>query len=192
MKKFISISYAYFLIAVFSLISCRSVSRDVVKEEALQKEISKSETTAEQETKTTTETNSETSSKFDLTQFSITPQIAGKLTDFTFNYNGQIISGQTSGILNFSNEKKEEQKSEKAKTEIFEKWKVKTKTYTKTLTKTYNFYKTVTKTVVYSWQFWVLFPLCTILIWELLKRAWKVFVKSNIYLKLINRLTKLR
>ncbi len=189
MKKFIWIKYVV-LIAVLNAVSCRSITRNIDKEKTSKEEISQSETSLQKETETTKESKTNTSSQFDLTQFSITP-IDG-FAEFQFNYGGQLITGKTSGVINFSNEKKAENKQEEKKETTVTKINYKTKTYYKTIVKTYNHHKAVTKTVVYTWWFWVLLILGTVIGWELLKKLWKTVKKSQWWLNIINALMRMR
>lgn len=132
MKKFIWISF------LMILIGCGS--RKVKTEKQSEKFDTKTEQKTETKSETTSEKSGETSYNLtsDLLNFNIEP-INGIPAVFSFDYNGKKISGETTGKLNFSNEKRKEEIQTKFREVI------QTTHVTKTNYQTHTTYKTVQK-----------------------------------------------
>lgn len=133
--------------------------------------------------------NSETIADF--TNFNIKP-INGQFADFEFNYGGTLLSGRTSGEVNFTNEKK----TAKAAKEIIYKAKIETKKYY--LQNQYKVILTITKTkekiteTKFTIYFWIAFVAAIISIWEILRpkiSALKIF--TDTITKIKNLITKI-
>ena len=173
-------------LSLFLLFSCRSVNKNksLEKEESLQ--ISKTEISNEGEKSEQKIEEKESFTKFDLTQFSISP--IDSVAHFSFIYNGQLISGQTSGVLNFSNEKQEEKEKVKNVINSKEDQKSTIKTDEVKSNKSEKSTTTVERKAEYSWRFWVSLILLIIILWELVKKLFKQILQSNWWLNLLNKL----
>lgn len=170
MRKFIWIS-------MLILLSCGS------RKVKIEKQSEKIDTKTEQKTETKSETTSEKSGETsynltsDLLNFNIEP-VNGMPAIFKFIYGGQEIQGETTGKLNFSNEKRKEDIQTKFREATY------TTYVTKTNYQTHTTYKTArkakeTEREPYPW-YWIVIG--TILLWELLKLGIKRFVPGlNLY-----------
>lgn len=174
---------AMILIVSFLMLSCGARTSSV------QKQSEKLETSAEQKTETKTETQSEKSGETsynlatDFMDFNIEP-VNGIPAVFTFNYNGQKITGETTGKLNFSNEKKNEQVQTKY-TEV-----IKTINQIVTVFKTHTTYKKDSKNKdtersPYPWYFFVGIGF---FLNVLVKYLWNWAKKSQWYLSVIGKI----
>lgn len=172
------------LIISFIVFSCASVEKKKINEEFKTSEKTKEESKELNEIRSSSDSRSESNSKIENVNFSIVPEI-GKFADFTFNYNGKLISGSTSGILNFSNQKSETKVNTFTKTYfILKKYSYRYKYFEKQIV-----YRITTKykntTFDYPWYFWVIIASSIVIIWELLKRFIPGWIK--IILQQLNR-----
>lgn len=173
------------LIVIFllMLISCGA------RKSSVQKQSEKLDTATEQKTEIKSETKSESSGETtynlasDFMGFNIEP-VNGIPAVFSFNYNGQKITGETTGKLNFSNEKKNEQVQTKYRQVI------------KTIYETVTFYKTQTtykkdsknkdtERLPYPWYFLIAIGF---FLNVLLKLLWNWAKKSQWYLNIIDKI----
>ncbi|MEI7486429.1 MAG: hypothetical protein WCJ72_03290, partial [Chryseobacterium sp.] len=123
------------LIISFFLFSCALVEKKKTNEALKISEKTKEENKEITDVRSGSDSRSESNSKNESVNFSIAPE-PGKIANFSFNYNGKLISGFTSGILNFSNQKSET--------------KVNTITKTYTILKKYSYrYKYFEKQIIY-------------------------------------------
>ena len=161
----------YIWISLLLILSCGS------RKSKVEKQSEKLDNRTEQKTETKTETTSEKSGETsynltsDFLNFNIEP-VNGTPAIFKFIYGGQEIKGETTGKLNFSNEKRKEE----TQTKYLEK--IQTTYVTKTNYQTHTTYKTVQKSKeterkAYPW-YWIVIG--TILLWELLKLGVKRFI----------------
>lgn len=168
MKKYISIS---FVLLLLTLLSCGTRQTSLQKN----KESSDSETAIDNKTEiiSNTETTSQASYKIsdNFLNFAIKP-IDGLPAKFSFIHNGEKIEGETSGELNFTNQKKEEV------------GKVLSKTIVNTIYRIHNVYRIhkihrteskqrETKSKRPSWWLYGLIAVLSILLWEAAKSRFK-------------------
>lgn len=157
------------LLTVLTVLSCASVEKNKQEETFKTSEKTLEENKDLTEIMSYSKTKSESNSINEIINFSIIPQ-NGLPAVFNFNYGGKLISGSTTGSINFSNHKAE----------------TKTRTISKTYTiiKKYRYWFKITEkqiiyrirkktkviTVDYPWYFWVILIPFIIIAWEVLKR----------------------
>lgn len=175
------------LLLIISILtfSCASVKKNKIEEyqkvttEKTEKEYESSDMESGSEQKTENKYIEET------LYFSIIPDV-GKVADFTLNYGGKLLTGSTTGTLNFSTNRKASKIQTFTKTYTIEK-KIK---YWYTITKTQFIYrlktKTKTVTVDYPWYFWAVLVPFLIIVWELLKKH--IPVGLRIFKQLIKKI----
>ncbi|WNI34697.1 hypothetical protein [Chryseobacterium sp. SG20098] len=159
----------HLLIISIITISCASVEKNKAKE--FQKITTETQFKGKESTElnSNSETRSESVSMNENVNFSITPN-PGKIADFTFNFGGKLITGSTTGAINFSNQKTKSKKKTVIKTYTIEKrirqWIL--------ITKKQIIYRIRTKTKVvtidYPWYFWAILIPLIIALWEILKK----------------------
>ncbi|SIS71922.1 MULTISPECIES: hypothetical protein [Chryseobacterium] len=163
MKKIILLTIS------FLTFSCASVEKNKIDE--LQKITTQSKQKGKDltESRSGSEVNSEVISKNENVNFSIVPE-PGKFAEFSFNYGGKLITGSTTGAINFSNHKTETKTKTITKTYTIEK----RFRYWLNITKTQIIYRIKTKTKIitvdYPWYFWAILIPFIIIAWEILKR----------------------
>lgn len=177
----------YIWISLVILISCGGRKSKVDKQS--EKLDTKTEQIAETKAETTSEKTGETSYNLnsDFLNFNIEP-VNDMPAIFKFIYGGQEIRGETTGKLNFSNEKRQEDIKTRFREIIH------TTYVTETNYQTHTTYKKATKSKEterkdYPW-YWIVVG--TILLWELLKIGIKKFLPVLNVGNILERLNKLR
>lgn len=167
MKKYIWISLLF-------LLGCGSRKTDTHIDKVKENTETKSEAETQQETTAETTTESTYKISEDIFSFGITP-IGDTPAKFLFMFDGKKIEGETSGVLNFGNQKKQSEGKTVTKQIIHTTYKTVTSYQTKTTYKSFTKDKS-SERKAYPW-YWIV--LGTILIWELanlaVNKVWKLY-----------------
>lgn len=175
MKKFIWIS-------LLILLSCGSRKSKVEKQS--EKLDTKTEQQAETKSETTSEKTGETSYNLnsEFLNFNIEP-VNDMPAIFKFIYGGQEIRGETTGKLNFSNEKRQEEVKTKFRETTHTTYLTKTNYQTHTTYKTERKFKE-TEREAYPIYWWILLGMAIPVLIQLL---WKAYAAGNPMFKIFKK-----